>query len=311
MLALWFENGRAGMRDAPLPRAKKDWAVVEVLRSGICNTDLELLRGYHGFRGIPGHEFIGRTSDGRRVVGEINAACGRPTCAWCAGGLGRHCPRRTVLGIVRHHGAHAQYLTLPQSNLLPVPDNVTDEQAVFVEPLAAAAEILEQVGTVSGRRAAVLGDGKLGLLIGQVLAAGGADVVVLGKHADKLALARRLGLDASAAGRARRAAFDLVVEATGSPTGMPRALELVRPRGTVVWKSTFHGMAKFDAAPLVVNEVTVVGSRCGRFAPALDLLAGGDVKVDPLISDVLPLSRATQALRLAARPGVMKVLLQT
>ncbi len=298
------------MRDVPRPRAKKDWAVVQVLRSGICNTDLELLRGYHGFHGIPGHEFVGRTADGQRVVGEINAACGRSDCSWCAAGLGRHCPRRTVLGIVRHHGAHAQYLILPETNLLPVPDNIRDEQAVFVEPLAAASEILEQLGTVRGRRAAVLGDGKLGLLIAQVLAADGADVVVLGKHREKMALGRQLGVEASASERAPRACFDLVVEATGSPTGMPLALELVRPRGTIVWKSTFHGMARFDAAPLVVNEITVVGSRCGRFAPALDLLARGAVKVDPLISDMLPLRHATKGLRLAARAGVMKVLLQ-
>ncbi len=314
MLALWFESGRARLRQVPEPRPRRGWARVQVLRSGICNTDLELLRGYHGFNGIPGHEFVGRVVGpaganlGRRVVGEINLGCGR--CSWCVRGLRRHCPRRKVLGIVGHPGAHAAFLTLPESNLFPVPDSVRDQQAVFVEPLAAAAEILEQLGSVRGRKAAVLGDGKLGLLVAQVLAHHGAEVNVLGKHKAKLALARRLGLAAIPAERARQRTYELVVGATGSPAGLPRALELARPRGTIVLKSTFHGLARFDAAPLVVNEVTVVGSRCGRFAPALDLLARGAVRVDALISEELPLRRATAALRLASKPGVLKVLLR-
>lgn len=307
MKALTFDKGTARVADAAVPRARPGWAKVHVVLSGICNTDLELLRGYYGFAGIPGHEFVG-LHQGRRVVGEINLACGR--CSWCAAGLGRHCPHRKVLGIVRHPGAHAEFLMLPLSNLVPVPDSVTDEEAVFVEPLAAACEILEQLRSVEGRRTAVLGDGKLGLLIGQVLEQAGAPLTLFGKHRAKMELARSLGLDAKPREQAPLRYFDLVVEATGSPGGLPRALELVRPRGTVVMKSTFHGLARFDAAPLVVNEVTIVGSRCGRFAPALDLLARGAVDVKALISGEFPLERALAALRAAARPGVLKVLLR-
>jgi alcohol dehydrogenase len=298
MRALVFDNGRAAVRDVRRPAPRNGFALVRVLLSGICNTDLELRRGYHGFSGIPGHEFVGvvegpATSPrlGRRVVGEINLACGR--CSWCAKGLGRHCPKRTVLGIRRHAGAHAERLTLPEANLFEVPAGVTDEEAVFVEPLAAACEILDQVAVAPGTRAAVLGPGKLGRLAAAVLGTVGADVILLGRTT-----------------RAKAASFDLVVEATGSPAGMPRALALVRPRGTIVWKSTHHTQARFDAAPLVVNEVTVVGSRCGRFAPALELLRTRKVNVRPLLSSEFPLGDAGRALREAGRPGVLKVLLR-
>ena len=296
--ALVVEGSRAAVRDVPLPRPRRGFARVRVLLSGICNTDLELVRGYHAFSGILGHEFVGVVEGpagspllGRRVVGEINIACGR--CSWCADGLGRHCPRRTVLGIRGHPGAHAERLTLPEANLHPVPDPVPDEVAVFAEPLAAACEVLEQVEVRPGTRAAVLGAGKLGTLVALVLRAAGADVTLIGRG-DEL----------------RRRGFDLVVEATGSPAGMPRAIALVRPRGTIVWKSTHHAPARFDAAPLVVNEVTVVGSRCGPFGPALALLASGRVDPAPLVSAVMPLAKGVEALRLAARPGVRKVLLR-
>jgi len=317
MKALVLKAGKARVAEAAEPRARPGWAKVQVLLSGICNTDLELLRGYYRFAGIPGHEFVGRAVTGRRagqrVVGEINLACGR--CSWCAAALGRHCPRRKVLGIVNHPGAHAEFLALPESNLHAVPDSVSDQQAAFVEPLAAACEILEQLndapsGSVRGRKTAVLGDGKLGLLVAQVLAQAGAEVTVLGKHNEKLALARRLGLAARMEKHAPQREFDLVVEATGARAGLPRALELVRPRGTIVMKSTFHGLARFDAAPLVVNEVTVVGSRCGRFPPALDLLVRRAVNVEALLSDEFPLRRAPAALRHAARPGILKVFLR-
>jgi threonine dehydrogenase-like Zn-dependent dehydrogenase len=315
MKALYFEAGKASVIDAKEPRPRRSYAKVQVLCSGICNTDIELLRGYYGFSGIPGHEFVGRVVSsgsphcGRRVVGEINLACGR--CSWCKAGLGRHCPRRTVLGIVKHPGAHAQYLTLPEANLLPVPDEVPDEEAVFVEPLAAACEILEQLGDVRNRTTAILGDGKLGLLAAQVLAQAGANVALFGRHREKLSLARRLGLEARPAPeRAPRARFDLVIEAAGNRAGLPQAIEMTRPRGTIVLKSTFHGLARFDAAPLVVNEITVVGSRCGRFATALDLLARRAVQVRPLISAEYPLDRAVAAMRFACRPGALKVLLR-
>jgi alcohol dehydrogenase len=297
--ALAFERGRARVREVSLPRIRPGFARVRVLLSGICNTDLELLRGYHSFFGIPGHEFVGLVEGpagspwiGKRVVGEINLGCGR--CALCRSGMSRHCPRRTVLGILGHPGAHAEFLTLPESNLREVPEGVPDDEAVFTEPLAAACEILDQVPVSSATRAAVLGMGKLGILVAQVLENAGATVARLGRSS-----------------RARRQSFDLVVEATGSPAGIPRALELVRPRGTIVWKSTHHEPARFDAAPLVVNEVTVVGSRCGRFEPALELLKSGKIDLTTMISAEFPLSQAPKALALAGRSGVRKVLLKS
>lgn len=298
MEALYFDSGRAQVRQMPMPRPPRGFTLIRVIASGICNTDLELMRGYHEFRGIPGHEFVGEVVGppssawlGKRVVGEINLPCGR--CQWCREALGRHCPKRAVLGIVRHPGSHAEWLTLPEDNLHEVPPEVSDREAVFTEPLAAACEILDQVPVGPGMRAAVLGPGKLGRLVTQVLETTGAETFLLGRR-----------------DRAARASFDLVVEATGVPEGMPRALELVRPRGTIVWKSTFHGAAHFDAAPLVVNEITVVGSRCGRFAPALELLRTRQVKVASLVADEFPLARARRALAEAARSGVLKVLLR-
>jgi threonine dehydrogenase-like Zn-dependent dehydrogenase len=299
MMALFFERGRAAaVRDVRRPVPQRSFALVRVLLSGICNTDLELRRGYHAFSGIPGHEFVGRVEGpagspwmDKRVVGEINLACGR--CDSCGRGLGRHCARRRVLGILGHPGAHAEYLTLPEKNLHEVPGEISDEEAVFTEPLAAACEILDQVAVNAKTRAAVLGAGKLGTLCAGVLGDAGANVALVNRGS-----------------RARRRSFDLVVEATGSPDGIARALELVRPRGTIVWKSTYHAPARFDAAPLVVNEVTVVGSRCGRFEPALDLLRGRRIDVRRLLAAEFPLARASRALAEAARPGVRKVLLR-
>ena len=298
MKALVFESGRARVGDVGKPGPRRGFALVRVVLSGICNTDLELRRGYHGFSGIPGHEFVGRVEGpsgspwaGKRVVGEINLACGR--CDWCGRGLGRHCARRRVLGILRHPGAHAEFLTLPEKNLHEVPGEISDEEAVFTEPLAAACEILDQVAVSGQTRAAVLGAGKLGTLCAAVLRNAGADVALVKRGS-----------------RARERSFDLVVEATGSPAGMPRAIALVRPRGTIVWKSTHHAPARFDAAPLVVNEVTVVGSRCGRFEPALELLRRRTIDVRPLLAGEFPLARAGRALAEAARPGVRKVLLR-
>ncbi|HYB54483.1 MAG TPA: alcohol dehydrogenase catalytic domain-containing protein [Thermoanaerobaculia bacterium] len=298
MEALVFDRGKARVVEVRRPAIRRGFALVRVVASGICNTDLELKRGYHDFSGIPGHEFVGVVQGpggsrwiGKRVVGEINLACGR--CSWCRKGLGRHCPKRSVLGIRGHPGAHAAYLTLPEQNLRLVPSSISDLEAVFVEPLAAACEILDQVEIADGMRAAVLGAGKLGRLVAQVLSHAGARVTMLGRR-----------------DQARPGSFDLVVEATGSPEGMPRAIELVRARGTIVWKSTHHAPARFDAAPLVVNEVTVVGSRCGRFEPAIRLLREGAVSVESLISSDFPLSRAREALAEAARQGVRKVILR-
>lgn len=314
MLAVCLYNGAVYLRDQPRPRRPEGFALIRLLYGGICNTDLELQRGYYGFRGTPGHEFVGevvaaddRSWIGERVVGEINLACG--ACEWCVGGLGRHCPKRKVLGIVKHPGAFREFLTLPERNLHRVPREIASEHAVFVEPLAAACEILDQVGIPAGTPVAVLGDGKLGLLVGQVLHARGAQVHQYGHHKEKLRIARDLGIDARATAKTPVAAYDWVVEATGAAAGLRQAVKMTRPRGTVVLKSTVHGVVGIDSAPVVVNEITLVGSRCGRFEPALKLLRTGRVRVDNLVSEVLPLKKASLAFRRAAQSGIMKVLL--
>ncbi|MEO8707249.1 MAG: alcohol dehydrogenase catalytic domain-containing protein [Kofleriaceae bacterium] len=297
-------------QSAPEPRGE---AVVRVVMSGICNTDLELARGYAGFRGTLGHEFVGVVEDpgggelatGTRVVGEINAGCG--TCALCAAGDSRHCATRTVLGIVGRDGAHADLLRLPARNLLAVPAAIPDAQAVFVEPLAAAYGIVERCPIEPGMRVAVLGDGKLGLLCAQALAH--ARPLLVGKHSAKLALARGIETASIDEARARGRVFDVVVEASGNASGFELALDLLRPQGTLVLKSTFAGSTPIDAARIVVEEIRVVGSRCGRFAPALDLLARGAVDVAPLITEVISLDHAEAAMRRAAEPGVLKILL--
>ena len=290
--------GSIDLQDVPAPERDGECRI-RVRMAGICGTDLQLLEGYADFRGIPGHEFVGvveTTSSpddaawvGRRVVGEINIGCGR--CEWCAAGVKEHCLSRTVAGIRGHDGAFADIICLPAGNLHEVPDSVDDETAVFVEPTAAACRVLEQVAIDDRTHVAVVGDGRLGLLVAQVLKTATPDVSVLGRHAHKLEIARALGLTTwrtdEQAPDARR--FDVVVDATGRPEGMRRALELVRPRGTVVMKSTYHGEAPFASWPVVVDEVTLVGSRCGPFRRAIELLASGAVRVRPLVSRVAAL----------------------
>lgn len=315
MIAVQLENGKVHLREAPKPRRREGFALIRLLVAGICNTDLELQRGYYGFRGRPGHEFVGEVVKadspsliGRRVVGEINLACGK--CDWCADGVGRHCPNRTVLGIAGHPGAFAEYLTLPECNLHLVSRSILTEHAVFVEPLAAACEILDQVSIPKGGVVAVLGDGKLGLLIGQVLRAHGAEVHQFGRHADKLRIAEAAGVHVELARKKMpAAAYDWVVDATGSAAGLRTATRMARPRGTVIMKSTVHGTVGIDTAPVVVNEITLVGSRCGRFRPALRLLREGKIRLDAMISERMPLTQAAEAFDQAARKGVVKVLL--
>jgi alcohol dehydrogenase len=245
---------------------------------------------------------------GQCVVGEINVACTR--CPWCRQGLGRHCPNRTVLGIVKHPGAFAEFLSLPERNLHVLPPAIPLEHAVFVEPLAAACEILEQVRIPAGSAVAVLGDGKLGLLAAQALQAHGAKVHLLGRHRPKLRIAEKAGVTGEVRGpRLPVAAYEYVVEATGSPEGLREAVAMTRPRGTLILKSTVHGLVRLDTAPVVVNEITVVGSRCGLFPPALDLMASGRVHVADMISDSFALENAPAAFRRAQRRGVLKVLL--
>lgn len=315
MLAVHLESGRVELRRQPLPRVPKGFARIRLLAAGICSTDLELQRGYYGFSGTPGHEFVGEVTDaedkawvGKRVAGEINLACGK--CEWCARDLGRHCPHRTVLGIVKHPGAFREFLTLPVTNLHPIPKQLSNEQAVFIEPVAAACEILDQVKVTAGAPIAVLGDGKLGLLIAQVLGAHGACVHLFGRHKEKMKLVERGGIVAEAIGKnLPQQAYPMVVDATGSAEGLRSAIAMCEPRGKVIMKSTVHGLVPIDTAPAIVNEITLIGSRCGRFEPAIRLLASGKVRVDALISDRFPLDRAPEAFARAATKGVLKVLL--
>jgi threonine dehydrogenase-like Zn-dependent dehydrogenase len=316
MLALRVEKKGLSLKNIEKPE-RADEALVRVLLSGICNTDLEIARGYAGFKGTIGHEFVGvvehstnRTLTGRRVVGEINAGCGK--CDLCRAGDPRHCASSTVLGIVGRDGAHAEFLQLPIENLLPVPDNIPNEHAVFTEPLAAACGILERVKISSADRVAVIGDGKLGILSAQVLALAGAPVLLVGKHSSKLRIAERRGIETSTPKQAakRQREFDIVVEASGSASGFGLALELLRPRGQLVLKSTFHGKTELDAARIVVNEISIIGSRCGRFTPALDLLKNDAIDVESLISEEYPLSNGLHAMRRAGTKGVLKVLLR-
>ncbi|MGA2181891.1 MAG: alcohol dehydrogenase catalytic domain-containing protein [Bryobacteraceae bacterium] len=316
MRSVHLENGVVSVRAAPRPKRPEGFALIRLLLGGICNTDLELQRGYYGFRGVPGHEFVGEVAEadtpallGQRVVGEINLACGH--CEWCARGLGRHCPRRTVLGIVKHPGAFREFLTLPEANLHAVPADLPTERAVFTEPLAAACEILDQVEIPRGGEVAVLGDGKLGLLIAQTLQAHGARVHHFGRHREKLRISRAAGVTTEIAGkRLPVAAWEWTVDATGSAEGLRQAAAMTRPRGTLIMKSTVHGLVSLDTAPLIVNEITLVGSRCGRFEPALKLLRSGKVNVEDMISGEYPLSQAPAAFARAAEKGVMKVLLR-
>lgn len=316
MLALRVEKRGLAVKDIDLPE-RGDEALVRVLLSGICNTDLEIARGYAGFKGTIGHEFVGIVEDaadtawiGQRVVGEINAGCGE--CALCRTGDPRHCAKRTVLGIVGRDGAHAEFLKLPISNLLAVPDAIVDEHAVFAEPLAAACGIMERAAVTRDKKVAVIGDGKLGLLCAQALALTGADTLLVGKHAEKLRIAARRGIETATTKTVakRKNQFDVVVEASGSASAFQLALDLLRPRGVLVLKSTFEGTTEINAARLVVDEISVVGSRCGRFPPALDLLRTGAIDVDSLISEEHPLRSGVLAMERAGKKGVLKVFLR-
>ena len=303
-------NGAVALSELPRPAVPGE-CLIRVRAAGICGTDLHLLNGYADFSGVPGHEFVGvveavdaedgRPWIGKRVVGDINVGCG--ACEACARGVKEHCPSRTVLGIVNRSGAFADYVSLPAANLHAVPDALPDEIAVFVEPTAAACRILEQASVGPSTRAAVLGDGRFGQLIAQTLNAAGADTILIGKHPAKIEVAARLGVRTAMAASMPSSAtnFDLVVEATGRPEGLGRAMTLVRPRGVIVLKSTFNGEVAMPTWPVVVHEVTVLGSRCGPFRPALELLASGAVQAAPLISSVARLEDFERAFADARR----------
>jgi threonine dehydrogenase-like Zn-dependent dehydrogenase len=315
MRGLWLEDRRLRVRDdLPVPDPPPGEARIRVTLAGLCHTDLELVRGYYPYRGVLGHEFVGVVEaspsvpgwEGRRVVGEINATCGR--CATCRAGRSSHCEQRTVLGIVDRDGAFADYLTLPIANLHAVPDAIPDEVAVFTEPVAAAFQVLAQVRIGSADRVVVFGDGKLGQVIAQVLATTGCGLVVVGRHPRKLAHLAVRGIATQTGAPPPRAA-DVVVDCTGRREGLAAALAALRPRGTLVLKSTFAGDTSLDLSAIVVDEITIVGSRCGPFAPALAALAAGVVVVAPLIEARRPLVDAVDALAQAAAPGALKVLL--
>lgn len=313
MRALVFD-GELRLAEAPLPCAGPGEALIRVLVAGICNTDIEITRGYMRFQGIPGHEFVGiveqsenRQLLGKRVVGEINCAC--HTCQFCQLEMPHHCLNRTVLGIQGRNGAFAEFLVLPEENLHLAPSSVRDDVAVFTEPVAAAFRIPEQVVITGDDRVVVLGDGKLGQLCAQVLWLHTKNLVCVGKHPWKLELLARLGIGTALIDDPVERGADIVVEATGSESGLARALELVRPEGTVVLKTTVSQPTAFEFSAPVVNEVRIVGSRCGPFRPAMDALAMGNVEVRPMISEAFPLAEGVAALRRAQEPDVLKVLI--
>lgn len=317
MLALILDGRSARVTaDQPPPARADGEALLRVRVTGVCDTDLQLARGYMDFRGVPGHEFVGEVLEaddaslrGKRVVADINAGCG--SCPECWTGRGHHCPKRTVLGIVGRSGSFAELLTLPERCLVAVPDAVDDDRAVFAEPLAAALHVVDEVSDASAStRAIVLGDGKLGQLVARALASEGIATTLVGRHAHKLALAAAAGIETFLEGDlppSRRGAA-LVVEATGSEGGLASALSLVAPRGTVVLKTTVAGKLTVDLAPLVVDEVRLVGSRCGDVQRAIDVLAEGAVDPRPLVEARYPLARADAALEHAGRKGALKVL---
>jgi threonine dehydrogenase-like Zn-dependent dehydrogenase len=313
----------------PLPTPREGEALIRVLMTGICNTDQEIVRGYMGFQGVLGHEFVGVVEQiygdaalnhyahlqGKRVVGEINAACYGADCFYCQRGMSSQCPRRTTLGIDRRDGAFAEYLMLPVENLHPVPEQVSDEEAVFVEPLAANFAILEQVHLHPTDNVLILGDGKMGQLAAQVLTLTGCDIAMIGHNAEKLALAERRGVRTYLVNNDEEFAFadeqriDVVVECSGSAQGFATALRLVRPRGTLIQKSTVAARSTLNLAPIVINEIRVQGSRCGPFAPALRALRQKLVDIQPLISARYTLAEGVSAFRHADQKGVLKVLI--
>ncbi|MFZ1889018.1 MAG: alcohol dehydrogenase catalytic domain-containing protein [Candidatus Binataceae bacterium] len=315
MRALEFDGKINYRADYPDPADGRE-SLVRVRLAGICGTDLELRRGYMAFRGIPGHEFVGevmksanRAMVGRRVAGEINAGCGRAGCRWCRGTMPRHCPDRTVLGILGRNGAFAEMLALPEANLIAIPDSIPDELAVFVEPLAAAYEIFEQIHLARDRSVAVLGDGRLGATVALALRAEGYLPVVLGRHREKLDRLAQLGLktrpESEVTGK-----FEVVVDCTGKSAGFARAIELVVPRGTIILKSTAAAGAELNLAPIVINEINVLGSRCGRFVPAIAAMEAGRIDLRPLIDAEFPLDEWRSAFSAAENSSAFKILLR-
>ncbi len=315
MRALVF-NRRLQIRDDyPVPDPGEDEALIRITHAGICKTDVEITRGYMGFQGVPGHEFVGMVEQcrdgqlvGKRVVGEINAGCEK--CPRCRSRMQNHCPDRTVLGILNRDGVFAEYAVLPAGNLHVIPDSLSDLEAVFVEPLAAGFEILEQVSIRSSDRACVLGDGKLGLLAAQAIATTGSSVTLVGKHEEKLSVLEGTGIKTIVVNNFSGRDFDLVIDCTGSPSGTDSALQIVKPKGTVILKTTIAQRGPVDLNHLVINEISLIGSRCGPFPAAIDAIRAGQVKIEPLISRVFPLEEGLEAFRYAEGENAIKVILK-
>jgi threonine dehydrogenase-like Zn-dependent dehydrogenase len=318
MKAVVFDEELKLVEDYKKPGPKAGEALIKITLAGICNTDYEITKGYMGYKGILGHEFVGIVEEvngadqfwvGKRVAGEIN--CGCETCDWCHQGLQRHCPNRQTLGIWQKDGCFAEYLTMPVKTLIEVPPNVPDEQAVFVEPLAAALEILEQLHIKPFQKVVVLGDGKLGLTTALALGACNVDLILVGKHQNKLDIAARQGVKTELLENFEiKKAYDVVVEATGSISGFETALALTKPRGVLVLKSTVAASKEFNLAPVVIDEITILGSRCGQFAPAMRLLASGRIDFNPLISAVYPIDKAIEAFEKNKEKDTLKVFLK-
>jgi len=312
MKALLFENS-ISIGKIPKPARKDGESLIKVLLAGICNTDLEIVRGYMGFKGVLGHEFIGIVEDSenhslinKRVVSEINIGCGH--CDLCINGLKRHCPNRSVVGILNHQGAFAQYISLPDINLFTIPDNISDEQAVFVQPLAAALEILEQVKINPSSQVAIVGDGKLALLILQVIHLTGCKCFLFGKHKEKLEIAAKFGAITSFAKKGSSQKFDIVIESSGKKEGFTFALNIIKPRGAIILKSTYQSNVSFNFAKIVIDEIHIIGSRCGPFEPAIFLLEKKFIHIDPLISKVFPFKDSIEAFTFAQKDN-LKVLI--
>ncbi len=317
MKALIFDNRLYFSNTYPVPLLKENQALIKIRMAGICATDMEILKGYRGFKGVPGHEFVGivekikgekQTLLGRRVAGEINCVCGK--CGYCRKGLKNHCSRRTVPGIAGRDGVFAEYLTLPLENLHEVPANLADEEAVFTEPLAAAFEILEQVRVKGDDRILILGDGKLGILCSLVLRRVSSSILLAGKHPEKLDIVKKQNIAWTLIDKLHlRKEYDIVVDATGAPEGLQKALEFVKPRGTVVMKTTVEKSASMNLSSIVINEINVVGSRCGPFEPAIRALADGEIDVKPLITEIIPFSKWKRAFARARDRDSLKVIL--
>jgi threonine dehydrogenase-like Zn-dependent dehydrogenase len=314
MRALVFKEKLHYQTDYPIPKPKENEALIKVKYAGICNTDLEIVKGYMNFKGVLGHEFVGvvencreKYLEGKRVVGEINIGCGG--CYYCQHQMQNHCPNRSVLGILNKDGVFAEYVTLPVRNLHVVPDSISNEEAVFVEPLAAAMEILEQVDIKPYYKVCVLGDGKLGLLVGQVLHTTGCDLVVIGHHEEKLSILKRRGITTKLSLK-KNEKFDLVIDCTGSPSGIDTAFEIVKPKGRIIIKTTTAKREPLDLNRVVINELIVIGSRCGPFPKAIRIIESQMIELSSLINAYFPLEEGIKAFQYASRKEILKTILR-